>query len=137
MQNVSFQWADGSAGQLNQLLHWAKGWPLLLVWGDGAAGDLQREPLLRASWHRHARIVWVQTQASAIQLRETIVDQPLRLAQACGLSSLTGMGWALIRPDSYLAARGERYSAAQLQAALNRLATPSQPAGIRSMGEPA
>ncbi len=134
VQNVSFQWADGSTGQLNQLLQWAKAWPLLLVWADSLAGGASRQQWLRSGWHLHARIVWVQTKASAIPLRETIVDKPLRLAHACGLS---GTGWALIRPDSYLAARGERYCAAQLEAALDRLASRSQPAGIRPMGEPA
>jgi 3-(3-hydroxy-phenyl)propionate hydroxylase len=32
VQNVGFRWADGSAGQLNQLLQWAGGLPLLLLY---------------------------------------------------------------------------------------------------------
>jgi hypothetical protein len=49
--------------------------------------------------------------------REHIIDPTARLAQACGADAQTS--WALIRPDSYLAARGS--SAAALQASLTAL----------------
>ncbi len=118
VQNVSFEWTDGTSGQLNDLLQWAKGMPLLLVWAGGPGDYLWRERLKHQSWHEQARIVWVQTRGSAIDVRETIVDTPQCLAQACGLHA---PGWALIRPDSYIAARGQHLSPTEVTAALARL----------------
>lgn len=121
VQNVGFEWIDGSDGQLNQLLQWAKGWPLLLVWEDDRADPLRLERLKHQTWHARARIVWVRTQVSAATVTpvcETVVDAQQRLAHACGLRAT---GWALIRPDSYLAARNARLIPAQVTAALTRL----------------
>ena len=42
VQNVSFEWADGSEGTVNDLLRWADGRLLLLLFGDANAGSLQR-----------------------------------------------------------------------------------------------
>src|SRR5205085_6972324 len=42
VQNVSFEWADGSRGEVNDLLRWADGRLLALVFGDAPAGALER-----------------------------------------------------------------------------------------------
>jgi 3-(3-hydroxy-phenyl)propionate hydroxylase len=128
VQNVGFEWINGSIGQLNQLLQWANGWPLLLVWEDDHAEPLRLERLKHQTWHAQARIVWVRHQASAshvrvVPVRETVVDKQQRLAQACGLHAT---GWALIRPDSYLAARSAHLIPADVTAALTRLMGVSQ-----------
>jgi 3-(3-hydroxy-phenyl)propionate hydroxylase len=69
--------------------------------------------------HGEARIVQVVAQAKPGAARETIVDTQARLSQACGLA---GTGWALIRPDSYLAAKGQQFKLPPLKAALASLA---------------
>ncbi len=124
VQNVAFQWADGSAGRLNQLLQWAGSLPLLLFMPDApaalaqAAQRLARAGQLRAVAVRQGKRVrhaW----------REHILDAQGRLMQACGAGAQSAHGvqgtqeaqeaqeaqptfcWALIRPDSYLAARGK------------------------------
>jgi 3-(3-hydroxy-phenyl)propionate hydroxylase len=114
VQNVSFQWTDGSSGKLNDLLQWAKGMPLLIVWQSDSKS-------LRSLTHLHAQARIVHVAARTMRTapaRETIVDTQSRLSQACGQS---GTGWALIRPDSYLAARSERFKPSLLRAALTRL----------------
>jgi 3-(3-hydroxy-phenyl)propionate hydroxylase len=117
VQNVALQWVDGSAACLNDLLRWAGTRPLLLVFGD-SAGDLnpQHSAKLRAlASAGNVRIVQV-ARGAQVQARETVLDPQGLLAQACGLSAVlspapsTGATpscqWALLRPDSYLAARG-------------------------------
>ena len=42
LQNVALRWADGSAGDLADLLRWAQGRLLLLVFGVIKPGDAQR-----------------------------------------------------------------------------------------------
>jgi 3-(3-hydroxy-phenyl)propionate hydroxylase len=123
VQNVGFKWADSSAGRFNQLLQWAAGMPLLLMWADG------KEPLppslvrlMQAqanAGHLRSVIVSATQQAPA---REHVLDAAGRLAQACGLpASASSLSWALIRSDSYLAARGQALTPRALNAALSRL----------------
>jgi 3-(3-hydroxy-phenyl)propionate hydroxylase len=116
VQNVGFQWADGSNGQLNDLLRWAGVAPLLLLW-DGGRG--LSKPLLDAvrQMSRAGRLKALvvcadgRTARGSMAWREAVVDKPQRLAQACGLQS--GQSWAVVRPDSYLAARGSDLKALQ------------------------
>jgi 3-(3-hydroxy-phenyl)propionate hydroxylase len=118
VQNVGFQWADGSQGQLNDLLRWAAGAPLLLVWGN-EQGLIQPNILRKLqslSGAAGIRVVHVCTHEGLVRSRESILDSAAALARAC---SVDGQGhvrdmlrspscrWALIRPDSYLAARGQ------------------------------
>jgi 3-(3-hydroxy-phenyl)propionate hydroxylase len=120
VQNAGFRWADGSAGQLNALLHWARGLPLILVWDEAAqlgaaSGSLQQQ----------LRIVRVCSQAHQLgAARESLLDLPANLARACGFAPEQGQRpcWALIRPDSYLAARGESWNLHAVQQAVQRLA---------------
>lgn len=112
VQNVSFQWADDSSGRLNQLLLWASGLPLLLLWVDTPAPASLMQAARNLAKAGQLRVVAVSRFGAAQHAwREQITDRNALLAQACGADA--GTAWALIRPDSYLAARGQ--SAAALQ----------------------
>jgi 3-(3-hydroxy-phenyl)propionate hydroxylase len=109
VQNVAFQWADGSVACLNQLLQWAQCCPLLLLWEAQSLPVATREQLVRLSSAGHLRTVAVSAGTSDDLFTESIRDPGGLLAQACGISSPPSphtTPWALIRPDSYLAARG-------------------------------
>jgi 3-(3-hydroxy-phenyl)propionate hydroxylase len=109
VQNVAFHWADGSSGCLNQLLQWAQGCPLLLLWGAQALPEAALRQLTRLSSAGQVRLVAVSPGASHRLFLESIQDSGDLLAQACTVSapeSSKTTPWALIRPDSYLAARG-------------------------------
>jgi 3-(3-hydroxy-phenyl)propionate hydroxylase len=130
VQNVGFTWLDGNAGCLNQLLQWAGGAPLLLIWGD-REGSLP--PSLVRSLQAHSRSgslrsVCVQAGVlaggGATQAVESLRDEDRRLWQACGFEAHSGsehLAWALIRSDSYLAARGLHLTVSVLTTALARL----------------
>ncbi len=108
VQNVAFQWTDGSAGQLNQLLQWAQGRPLLLLWGAASLSPALLQQLGALSRTGALRLVNVQASSqSSRHIKESLVDAEQLLAQACGLPAAKASAWALIRPDSYLAARGQ------------------------------
>jgi 3-(3-hydroxy-phenyl)propionate hydroxylase len=108
VQNVRFEWADGSAGQLNQLLQWAQGLPLLLVWQASLdSRGLQTLAQLAQKWQlRIVLVACTDTQANHSPAIETVVDSAQKLASACGFTQTAA--WALLRPDSYLAALGSR-----------------------------
>jgi 3-(3-hydroxy-phenyl)propionate hydroxylase len=135
VQNVALQWVDGSQACLNDLLRWAGTRPLLLVFGD-TTGRLQPAAMaqLRALVSTSpVRVVHVVAKRSQVQVRETVIDAPGLLARACGLPAAkppTHHGpagtmpqasplcrWALLRPDSYLAARGTQLGSALASAA--------------------
>jgi len=109
VQNVVFCWAAGSAaanGTVNDLLLWADGDLLLLVFGQLQPADLQRLRQLAA--HAPLRSVQVLGPHQRAQAREHLYDTnargPAHLRSACHLH---GHAWALIRPDGYLAATGK------------------------------
>jgi 3-(3-hydroxy-phenyl)propionate hydroxylase len=155
VQNVALQWVDGTAACLNDLLRWAGTYPLLLVFGDDA-GSLPSSaiaPLRAVASASAVRIVHVVAERSQAQVRETVVDTHGLLAQACGLpaagvaapnapagsrlarsSASPSPGalcrWALLRPDSYLAARGNQLGAALVSAV-------ARCAGLAVQGAPA
>ncbi|RYX94193.1 MAG: FAD-binding monooxygenase [Comamonadaceae bacterium] len=101
VQNVALQWADGSAGVVNDLLGWAEGRLLLLAFGALSRADVQRLNVLTAS----APMLAAQVQAPGMswQALEGITDPQGHLRAACHLA---GNGWALLRPDGYLAGTG-------------------------------
>jgi len=114
VQNVQFQWADGSRGQVNDLLNWAAGDLLLLVFGDLPATALQR--LRRLCLDAPVRSVQVLGADAPGQAIEHVRDPRGHLQGAC---HVFGHAWALVRPDGYLAASGETINA-QLVAAIER-----------------
>ena len=101
VQNVAFQWADGTGGCLNDLLKWAGEDLLLLVFSPQSAAALGRIRQLTAQTPLKA--VQVLSPGERIQGREHVLDPEGRLRRACQAS---GQAWALVRPDSYLAATG-------------------------------
>lgn len=103
VQNVRLRWADGSPGCVNDLLRWADGRLLLLVFGTLDAASVQRLQQLSAS----APLVCVQVVGGGARpsAREHVRDPDGHLQGAC---RVFGHAWALLRPDAYLAATGER-----------------------------
>jgi 3-(3-hydroxy-phenyl)propionate hydroxylase len=101
VQNVAFQWADGSRGCVNDLLTWAGEDLLLLVFGPQTASALDRIRQLTAQTPLKA--VQVLSAGEVAQGQEHVRDPDGRLRQAC---QATAQAWALVRPDSYLAATG-------------------------------
>jgi 3-(3-hydroxy-phenyl)propionate hydroxylase len=101
VQNVALRWANGSAGCVNDLLNWAGGDLLLLAFGPLARADLQRLKVLAGG--APLRAVQVPTDRDRAQATEHVRDSDGHLRTACQRS---GPGWALVRPDGYLAATG-------------------------------
>lgn len=109
VQNAGFTWADGSTGCLSDLLAWASlGGPRLLGLGFTPGGVQQ---LLAAAGRAAAdtvRVVQVAAQGarpSSHLPRETLFDPQHRLRGAC---HALDAAWALVRPDAYLVATGDK-----------------------------
>jgi len=125
VQNVRLQWADGTEGTVNDLLLWAQGHFLLLAFGDLPPAALQR---LRTLVHAApVRVVQVLDTSTPARAREHVRDPQGHLKGAC---QVAGPAWALVRPDSYLAATGARIDAGLVDAlgAALGLATEGVPA---------
>jgi 3-(3-hydroxy-phenyl)propionate hydroxylase len=124
VQNVALQWADSSAACLNDLLRWAGSRPLLLVFGDGAGSLSVRQTATLHALTSASNVCAVQVAAKRahIQAREAVLDPQYMLLQACGLEAAASRHaaqpcrWALLRPDSYLAARGSQLGASLVHA---------------------
>ena len=116
LQNVGVQLAKGRPGSLSDLLQWADGRLLLLVFGALKRSQIQKLALL--SMGTPVRIVQVvhKTRGDAL---EHIVDKGKQLRKACGAE---GHGWALLRPDAYLAARGQHIDSKLVNAIAQSLA---------------
>jgi len=117
VQNVQFRWQDASMGCVNDLIQWANGRLLLLVFGDQSAQARHR----LASLSRQAPVVCVQVLGAdaRTQSLETVRDPQGHLQGAC---HVFGHAWALVRPDAYLAATGEAVDAALVRAIEHALA---------------
>lgn len=102
VQNTQLCWADGSPGVLNDLLGWAGGRMLLLVFGLPDAQAVRR--LSQLARTAPLRGVQVAATAERARAREWVLDPSGELARACACQP--GRGWALVRPDAYLAATG-------------------------------
>ena len=115
VQNVGFRWADGSAGTVNELLRWANGQLLLLVFGDLDATSLKRlRALGQSAPLRTVQVLGPKDTASALEhVRDTNIRGTGHLQGAC---HVFGHAWALVRPDSYIAATGESVDASLLRA---------------------
>jgi 3-(3-hydroxy-phenyl)propionate hydroxylase len=102
-QNVSFEWANGRTGELLELLRWADGRLLLLAFGELAPAAIGRLQALAAQ--TGVCCVQVLRPGQQAQAREQVIDRAARLQATCGAPA---NGWALLRPDSYLVAHGQR-----------------------------
>ena len=102
VQNVSFSWPDGSKGCVNDLLRWADGRLLLLLFGDANPQALRRlQAIGETTPLRSVQVVGTGGTANAV---EHVQDPHGHLQGAC---HVFGHAWALVRPDSYVAATGE------------------------------
>jgi 3-(3-hydroxy-phenyl)propionate hydroxylase len=105
VQNVAFTWADGSRGLFNDLLRWAGGDLLLLVFGDLSNHDRTRvRQLAQNAPVRALQVVAPKSHAQALEhVRDHNPKGAGHLKSAC---HVFGDTWALVRPDSYLVATG-------------------------------
>ncbi|TFZ03893.1 FAD-dependent monooxygenase [Ramlibacter humi] len=102
VQNVSFQWSDGTPGVVNDLLDWADGRLLLLVFGDpGREGLARVRQLVQAAPLRCVQVLGAGQKPGAL---EHVRDPEGHLQGAC---HVFGHAWALVRPDAYVACTGE------------------------------
>jgi 3-(3-hydroxy-phenyl)propionate hydroxylase len=139
VQNVALQWASrpsqkNTAKQtapeacLNDLLRWAGTHPLLLVFGDaqGQLGTAHIAQLRSLAHTSGVRVVQVAALRAQVRCREAVLDAPGLLLQACAMPLAANTGrvktssatcrWALLRPDSYLAAHGSQLHASLVHA---------------------
>jgi 3-(3-hydroxy-phenyl)propionate hydroxylase len=104
VQNVKIQWRPGKTGALNDLLQWADGRLLILVFGRQSNASLKRLQELSLSG-LPVRCVQVLAKGDIAQAREHLWDKQGHLQSAC--ASVPAGGWAVIRPDGYLADTGK------------------------------
>jgi 3-(3-hydroxy-phenyl)propionate hydroxylase len=106
VQNVAFTWADGTQGLFNDLLRWANGQLLLLVFGDMSAGACARVRQLALNAPvRALQVIAPEARAQALEhVRDHNAKGAGHLQAAC---HVFGHAWALVRPDGYLVATGE------------------------------
>ena len=119
-QNTAFAWADGSPGALTDLLAWAQGRLLLLVFGTLTSAAAARLQALAATpGVRCVQVLSATDQASA---REHIRDPQGHVRATCQVSAVHfSAAWTLLRPDSYIAATGEKIDAALVRAVATTL----------------
>lgn len=111
VQNVAFEWPDGSRGEMNDLLRWAAGRLLVLVFGSVPAAALQRlRSLAESAPICCAQVVGPDEPAGAA---EYVRDPKGHVQGAC---HVFGHAWALLRPDAYVAATGESVDAGLVHA---------------------
>ncbi len=125
VQNVPLHWANGQGGELNDLLRWAQGDLLLLVFGPlGRAAAQRLRALSQSAALRSVQVVRAASDATAL---ECVVDAQGRLTQACSLPAASAQGhpaWALLRPDGYLADCGAGIDSRLVDAAARALGMP-------------
>lgn len=123
VQNVKFAWPDGSPGVVNDLLRWAGGRLLVLVFGDATAQGLQRlRALAQTAPICCVQVLGAEGRAGAV---EHVRDPQGHLQGAC---HVFGHAWALVRPDSYVAATGESIDTSLITAVARALGAAEEPA---------
>jgi 3-(3-hydroxy-phenyl)propionate hydroxylase len=126
VQNVGFEWLDGSKGELKNLVQWAAGDLLLLLFGEQPAPALAR--VAELTRYAPVRAVQVLGEQDHAQCREALRDQRAgaagQLQNAC---QAKGKAWALLRPDSYLAASGPSVDSGLVRAVGKALALVHSP----------
>ncbi|WP_342129555.1 FAD-dependent monooxygenase [Hydrogenophaga sp. OTU3427] len=126
VQNAVFRWAGNGNGLgcLNDLLRWADGRLLVLVFGDLSLAACER--LADLSRHAPLRSVQVLDADATPQAVEHIRDvNPRGVGHLQGACHVFGHAWALVRPDGHLAATGEAVDASLVHAVETALAVPT------------
>ncbi len=108
LQNVALRWADGSPGDVADLLSWAGGRCVLLVFGLLTKAQAMR--IAELTRQTDIRCVQVLSSQASGAAKEHVLDCYGHLA-----GSLGGAAWALLRPDSYIAATGQPLDAKLIQ----------------------
>jgi 3-(3-hydroxy-phenyl)propionate hydroxylase len=122
--NAGLLWADHTPGTLNDLLRWANGRLLLLVFGQLSPAACERLALL--SCCAPLCSVQVLDAEATPQVREHVRDaHPQGAGHLQAACHVFGHAWALVRPDAYLAATGEAVDAGLVHAIENALAVPT------------
>jgi 3-(3-hydroxy-phenyl)propionate hydroxylase len=117
VQNVGLVWPDGSKGTLNDLLEWAGGRLLLLLFGDVSPQCYERlRQLGETAPVRSVHVLGADDPAGAV---EHVRDPHGHLQGAC---HVFGHAWVLIRPDSYIAATGESVDSTLVRAVSKAIA---------------
>ena len=116
VQNATFHFNQEDQGSLSDLLNWADGRLLLLVFGPLKRSEVDKLILLGMSSPLRTVQVVHKDPPQAI---EHVKDPHKHLRKACQASS---SGWVLIRPDAYLAARGPRIDSQLIKAMAQALA---------------
>ncbi len=111
LQNVALHCADGSAGDVADLLKWAQGHLLLLVFG--LLGEKETRRARKLAHQTGARCVQVVREASLATAKEHVIDSHGHLTECAG-----NQRWAIVRPDSYLVATGRQLDDAALMQAV-------------------
>jgi 3-(3-hydroxy-phenyl)propionate hydroxylase len=111
VQNVGFEWPDGTRGEVNDLLRWADGQLLVLLFGSAPPAALARLRGLAETAPVHCvQVLGPDDRPGAL---EHVRDPKGHLQGAC---HVFGHAWALVRPDSYVAATGETVDASLVHA---------------------
>ncbi|MEY2789870.1 MAG: hypothetical protein RL295_34 [Pseudomonadota bacterium] len=101
VQNTSVQFADRTHGTLADLINWANGHMLLLVFGELSTKDIARlQSLTKLAFVRAVQVV----HKKPAQVLECVTDTNKQLRQACHAEKSQ---WVLVRPDAYVAAKGK------------------------------
>ena len=116
VQNAAFVFNRHTSGTLADLLQWANGRLLLLVFGQ--LGRKQMAKLRSLSALAAVNVVQV-THTKSGQAKEHVMDPDKTLRRACLAEKAQ---WALLRPDAYLAAKGKALNAQLVKALATALA---------------
>jgi 3-(3-hydroxy-phenyl)propionate hydroxylase len=101
VQNVALQFSSDSTGNLADLLQWANGRLLLLVFGELSRKEITKLQSISALAAVYAVQVVHKKHADVL---EHVMDKNKTLRSACQCEKAQ---WALLRPDAYLAAKGK------------------------------
>ena len=116
VQNTALQFTDQTLGSLADLMGWANGHLLLLVFGELGRKDIAKLQSLNAL--TCVRTVQVVHKKSP-QVAECVIDPHKALRHACHADKST---WVLLRPDAYVAAKGKSLNAQLVNALAMSLA---------------
>ncbi len=116
VQNAPLQFADRSSGSLADLLQWAQGRLLLLVFGELGRKEIAKLQSIGALASVYAVQVVSKKNADVL---EHVIDSNKTLRRACQSDKAQ---WALIRPDAYLAAKGKAINGQLVKALATALA---------------
>ena len=116
VQNVALQFNTNSTGNLADLLQWANGRLLLLVFGELSRKEITKLQSISALAAVYAVQVVHKKHADVL---EHVMDKNKTLRSACQCEKAQ---WALLRPDAYLAAKGKAINGQLVKALATALA---------------